>query len=142
LSATGGLGFPSGSSEISVRGYQPYIEFPWSHRLAYGWGLSGMFTVTWYPSDSTRNPTFQPTLSLSKAFSKSTDVFVEYVGDYDHEQPSQVLDGGGAWRFTPTQQIDFHVGFGLNHKSVDHYFGIGYSFRLDGLFGGSIANSH
>jgi hypothetical protein len=27
------------------------------------------------------------------------------------------------------------VGFGLDGSTVDHYFGIGYSFRLDGLFG-------
>jgi len=31
LSATAGLGFPSGSSKIVGQGYQPYIQFPWSH---------------------------------------------------------------------------------------------------------------
>ena len=34
LSATGGLGFPSGSSKISGPGYQPYIQFPWSQEIA------------------------------------------------------------------------------------------------------------
>ncbi|MGA6970752.1 MAG: hypothetical protein WBY93_03915 [Candidatus Binatus sp.] len=33
LSATAGLGFPSGSSKISGRGYQPYIQAPWSYRI-------------------------------------------------------------------------------------------------------------
>ena len=51
----------------------------------------------------------------------------------DHQRPSQVLDTGGAWRFTRLQQIDFHAGLGLNSSSVDHYFGIGYSVRFDGL---------
>lgn len=37
-----------------------------------------------------------------------------------HQKPSQVLDRGGAWRFTKTPQRDFHAGFGLNH-----YFGMG-----------------
>jgi hypothetical protein len=68
-------------------------------------------------------------------------LFVEYVGDYDHQQPAQQVDGGGAWRFTKNQQLDFHVGVGLNRASVDHYFGIGYSFRLDGLFGGTVGLS-
>jgi hypothetical protein len=68
-------------------------------------------------------------------------MFVEYVGDYDRRRPSQVLDAGGAWRFTKTQQLDFHAGFGLKSNSVDHYFGIGYSFRVDRLFGGSVRNS-
>jgi len=138
LSATAGLGFPSGSSKISDRGYDPYIQFPWSHEIADGWEAVGMFTLTWFPSESTRNPTFESTFSLERAFGGSADAFVEYVGDYDHQRPSQVLDTGAAWRFTRTQQLDFHTGFGLNGSSVDHYFGIGYSFRLDRLFGGSV----
>lgn len=141
LSATAGLGFPSGSSNITGQGYQPYIQFPWSHSVAEGWELVGMFTVIWFPSESTRNPTFEPTLSLEREFGQSADVFVEYVGDYDHQRPTQLVDAGGSWRFTKTQQIDFHVGVGLNSSTVDHYFGIGYSFRFDGLFGGTGGHS-
>jgi hypothetical protein len=33
------------------------------------------------------------------------------------------------------------MGFGLNSSTVDHYFGIGYSFRLDEFFGGPVGNS-
>jgi hypothetical protein len=141
LSATVGLGFPSGFSTITGHGYKPYLQFPWSHEIADGWEAVGMFTLTWFPSESPRNPTFESTFSLERAFGSSADAFVEYVGDYDHQRPSQVLDAGAAWRFTRTQQLDFHAGFGLNSSSVDHYFGIGYSFRLDGLFGGSVGNS-
>jgi hypothetical protein len=36
LSATTGLGFPSGSSNISGHGYQPYIQFPWSREIDRG----------------------------------------------------------------------------------------------------------
>jgi hypothetical protein len=141
LSATGGLGFPSGSSSISGRGYEPYIQFPWSHEIAAGWEAVGMFTLTWFPNESRRNPSFETTFSLERAFGPFVDMFIEYVGDYDHQRPSQVLDTGGAWRFTKTQQVDFHAGFGLNSGSVGHYFGIGYSFRLDALFRGSVGSS-
>jgi hypothetical protein len=137
LSATAGAGFPTGSTRISGHGYEPYIQFPWSHEIADGWGLAGMFTLFWFPSEPRQDPTFEPTLSLERALGPSADLFIEYVGDYSHERPSQVLDTGGAWRFTRTQQIDFHAGFGLNSSSVDHYFGVGYSLRLDGLFGGT-----
>lgn len=122
LSLTAGLGFPSGSRAIAGRGYQPYVEFPWSRKLADGWGVAGMFTVTWFPSDSARNPTFEPTFSLQREFGPAADVFVEYVGDYDHQRPSQVVDGGGSWRFTKTQQLDFHVGFGLNSSNSRSLF--------------------
>jgi hypothetical protein len=141
LSATAGIGFPSGSKKVSGPGYQPYIQFPWSHSIAEGWGVTGMFTLTWFPSESTRNPTFEPTLSVEREFRPSADMFVEYVGDYDHQRPAQLVDGGGSWRFTKTQQFDFHAGFGLNSSTVDHYLGVGYSFRLDSFFGGPIGNS-
>jgi hypothetical protein len=38
------------------------------------------------------------------------------------------------YRITPTQQIDFHIGIGLNDSAPVYIFGIGYSFRLDSLF--------
>jgi hypothetical protein len=107
----------------------------WSHGIADGWGVEGMFTVTWFPSDSMRNPTFESTFAVEREIGSFADAFVEYVGDYDHRRPTQLLDGGGAWRFTTTQQVDFHAGFGLNSSTVDHYFGVEYSIRFDGLFG-------
>jgi hypothetical protein len=142
LSATGGLGFPTGASKISNHGYDPYVQFPWSRRLTDDWSLHGMFTVTWFTSQHAINPTFEPTLSLERDLGPTRDLFVEYVGDYPtHARPSQILDGGGSWRVTRLQQIDFHVGFGLNSSSPDQFFGVGYSFRLDGLFGGSVGSS-
>jgi hypothetical protein len=135
LSATGGLGFPTGASKISSHGYDPYVQFPWSRRLSEDWSLHGMFTVTWFTRQHAFNPTFEPTVSLQRDLGPTRDLFVEYVGDYpNHARPSQILDGGGSWRVTRLQQLDFHVGFGLNSSSPDHFFGIGYSFRFDGLF--------
>jgi hypothetical protein len=134
LSATAGLGFPSGSSKISGRGYQPYIQAPLSYRIGRGWSASGMLTLAWFPSESARNPTFGPALSLGRKLGSSANMAIEYGGMYDHRQPMHVLDTIGQWRFTNTQQLDFQAGFGLNRNSVSHFFGIGYSFRLDGLF--------
>jgi hypothetical protein len=142
LSATGGLGFPTGASKISSHGYDPYVQFPWSRRLSDDWSLHGMFTVTFFTRQHTDKPTFEPTLSLERDLAPTRDLFLEYVGDYpNHARPSQILDGGGSWRMTRLQQLDFHAGFGLNSSSPDHFFGIGYSFRLDGLFGGSVGSS-
>jgi hypothetical protein len=142
LSATSGLGFPTGASKISSHGYDPYIQFPWSRPISDNWSLHGMFTVTWFTSQHANDPTFEPTFSLEREFGPTHDLFAEYVGDYpNHARPSQILDAGGSWRVTRLQQIDFHAGFGLNRSSPDHFLGIGYSFRLDGLFGGSFGNS-
>jgi len=56
-------------------------------------------------------------------------------GDYpNHSGPSQVINSGGAYRFTATQQIDFHAGFGPTNRAPNYFFGLGYSVRFDRLF--------
>jgi Putative MetA-pathway of phenol degradation len=37
LSATAGLGIPTGASRISGHGYIPYVQFPWSREVGGGW---------------------------------------------------------------------------------------------------------
>jgi len=38
---------------------------------------------------------------------------VEYVGDYpENSSPSQLLNSGGSYHLSPTQQVDFHVALG------------------------------
>jgi hypothetical protein len=43
------------------------------------------------------------------------------------------VNTGGGYRITPTQQIDFHIGIGLNDNAPTYILGAGYSFRLDVL---------
>jgi hypothetical protein len=148
LSATAGLGFPTGLAKISGSGYEPYIEFPWSRGLAPGWTADGMFTFSWFPADSSENLIFQPTLEVERELGSQAEVFLEYVGDYGHQRPAHLLDAGGALRVTKTQQVDFHIGAGLNRGSsalngmpAALYIGVGYSIRFDRVFGGFGGNS-
>ena len=72
---------------------------------------------------------------LEREIAERAFLFIEYVGDYHvHGGPSYLFNSGGGYRITDTQQIDFHVAFGLNRAAPTYIFGIGYSFRLDGLF--------
>lgn len=134
LSAIGGLSFPTGANKVAGPGYNPFIQFPWSRDIASGWSVSGMFTVTWFTSQPPLNPTFEPTFAIGREFGPKSDAVVEYVGDYNHQWPSQVLDTGAVYRVTEHQQVDFQAGFGLNSASLHHFFGVGYSFRIDGLY--------
>jgi hypothetical protein len=44
-------------------------------------------------------------------------LFVEYVGDFPlNGGASHLFNSGGGYRITPNQQIDFHIGFGLNQN--------------------------
>jgi hypothetical protein len=135
ISATAGVGLPTGARAIAGRGLQPYLQFPWSRELAAGWGVSGMFTTFFTPSDPGRKVAFEPTFVIEKQIGARADVFVEYIGDFrQHAGPGHLLNSGAAYRLTPTQQLDFHIGFGLNHNAPSMIFGLGYSFRFDNLF--------
>jgi len=138
LSATVGFGIPVGHSADSDRFYTPYVQFPWSLDVAADWSINGMFTATWLVGHSDQSRVVEPTLTVEREFGPKGDLFIEYVGDYQtRDRPSNALDVGGAWHLTPRQQLDFHLGFGLSQAAPDQYVGIGYSVRVDGLFGGS-----
>jgi hypothetical protein len=135
LSAVFGVALPSGSTGIAGRGAQPYLQFPWSWELHGGWGLSGMFTEFIRPGEPTSKLSTEATFVIEKKVTERASLFVEYVGDYPaNGSPAQLLNSGGVYRLTPTQQVDFHVAVGLNHNAPSYIAGIGYSVRFDGLF--------
>jgi hypothetical protein len=135
LSAVFGVALPTGSAEIVGRGAQPYLQFPWSWELRDGWGLSGMLTEFFRPSDPTSKQITETTFVIEKNLTERASLFVEYVGDYPvNGSPAQLMNSGGLYRLTPNQQVDFHVAVGLNHNAPSYIIGIGYSVRFDDLF--------
>jgi Putative MetA-pathway of phenol degradation len=135
LSATVGIGLPTGTRAIAGQGAQPYVQFPWSYELSDGWGLSGMFTNFFSPSNPDIKIAGETTFVIEREFGKKAFAFVEYVGDYrEHGGPSYMINSGAGYRITNTQQIDFHIAIGLNDIAPSYIFGIGYSFRFDNLF--------
>lgn len=137
LSLVFGMALPTGAVDIAGRGAQPYLQIPWSWELHDGWGLSGMLTEFFRPSELTTKRVTETTFVIEKKVTERASLFVEYVGDYpENASPSQLLNSGGLYHLSPTQQIDFHVAFGLNHNAPNYIVGVGYSFRFDGLFAG------
>jgi hypothetical protein len=135
LSIVSGVALPTGTAAIVGRGGQPYVQLPWSWELRDGWGISGMFTEFFRPEDLQTRSSTEATFVLEKKLTERFSLFTEYVGDYPQgEAPSQMLNSGGIYRLTKTQQIDFHFAIGLNHNSPTYTVGLGYSFRVDGLF--------
>jgi len=66
LSATVGLGFPTGASRISGHAYNPYIQFPWSREIGGGWCVSGMFTQFWFPGQQKSNAISEATFVVER----------------------------------------------------------------------------
>jgi hypothetical protein len=135
LSVVVGVALPTGAAEMTGPGAQPYVQFPWSWELHDGWGVSGMFTEFFRPSDPASKRVTETTFAVEKKLSDTFSLFTEYVGDYpDGAGPSQLWNSGGLYRLSRNQQVDFHIAFGLNHNSPSYIVGVGYSFRFDGLF--------
>src|SRR5258705_12647894 len=135
LSAVFGVALPTGSASIAGPGAQPYLQFPWSWELHSRWGLSGMFTEFFRPSDPASKLITEATFVIEKRVTERVSLFVEYVGDYPQNGSSaQLLNWGGLYRLTPNQQVDFHVAMGLNHNAPSYIVGVGYSMRFDELF--------
>jgi hypothetical protein len=135
LSIVSGVALPTGSVAIAGRGPQPYVQMPWSWELRDGWGLSGMFTEFFRPDDLTTRGVTETTFVLEKKLTERFILFTEYVGDYPQgESPSKLWNSGGVFHLTKTQQVDFHFAVGLNHNAPNYIVGLGYSFRVDGLF--------
>jgi hypothetical protein len=135
LSAVFGVALPTGSVRIAGPGAQPYLQFPWSWELHGGWGLSGMFTEFFRPSDPASKLITEATFVIEKRVTERVSLFAEYIGDYPQNGSSaQSLNWGGLYRLTPNQQVDFHVALGLNHNAPSYIVGAGYSVRFDELF--------
>lgn len=135
LSLVAGVALPTGAPGIAGPGAQPYLQMPWSWELHDGWGVSGMLTEFFRPADVVTRGITETTFSIDKKVTERASLFAEYVGDYpENASPSQLFNSGGTYRLTPTQQVDFHVALGLNHNAPSYIVGIGYSFRIDGLF--------
>ncbi len=128
------LSFPTGANNVSSGGYDPGLQVPWSRALSANWTAAGMFSVYWPTQGRTRNVTGEGTFLLDRQLTKPWDAFVEYAGDFpEFGGPRHLLHFGTALKIAKEQQIDFHVGVGLSSAAVDHFIGIGYSFRLQAI---------
>ena len=94
-----------------------------------------MITEFFRPVDFTSRRITETTFVIEKKLTDKISLFTEYVGDYpEGRSPSQLFNSGALYHPTPTQQLDFHLAVGLNHDSPSYVVGVGYSFRVDGLF--------
>jgi hypothetical protein len=125
------LSLPAGAGAISSHSYDPSVQLPWSRTLSSKWTAAGMLSVYSPTQQGRRNATGETTFLMDRLLTKRWDAFVEYAGDFPLQgTPRHLAHFGTAYRPTPHQQLDLHVGVGLSTAAVDHFIGVGYSFRL------------
>lgn len=125
------LSVPTGANGVSSGGYDPGLQVPWSRGLSAKWTVAGMLSLYWPTERHTRNVTGESTILLDRQLTAPWDAFVEYAGDFPERGGSRhLLHFGTAFKITEQQQLDFHFGVGLSPASVNHFVGVGYSFRF------------
>jgi len=128
------LGFPTRASGISSGGYDPAVQVPWSRSLSANWTAAGMLSVYFPTQGAARNVTGESTFLVDRQLTKAWDAFLEYAGDFPQSGGSRhLLHFGTAYKLAPRQPIDFHFGVGLSAAAVDHFVGVGYSFRFQAI---------
>jgi outer membrane putative beta-barrel porin/alpha-amylase len=133
VSATLFLSFPTGADAVSSGEYDPGLQVAWSHGLSSKWTAAGMLSLYAPTQDHRRDVTGEATFLLDRLLAPPWDVIVEYVGDFPERGGTrQLLHVATELRLgkRQLQQLDIHVGVGLSSAAVDHFIGIGYSFRL------------
>jgi len=131
VSATLFLSFPTGADGVSSGEYDGGLQVAWSRGLSAKWTAAGMLSMYWPTQGRARNLTGESTILLDRQLTGPWDAFVEYAGDFPERGGSRhLLHIGTALKIAKQQQLDFHFGVGLSPASVDHFIGIGYSFRF------------
>jgi Putative MetA-pathway of phenol degradation len=129
------LSIPTGAAAVSSHGYDPGLQLPWSRKLSANWSAAGQFALYWPTIQvDTRNLTGESTFLLDRQLTKPLDAFIEYAGDFPARGgPRHLLHFGAAYKIAPRQQLDIHYGIGLSSAAIDHFIGIGYSFRFQAI---------
>jgi Putative MetA-pathway of phenol degradation len=131
LSVIVALSLPTGADRVSSHGFDPFVRFPWSKDLKKGWSIGGMQSLFSYTENGKRNLVWETTFYLEKQITKAWDVFAEYAGDFAQRGGSkEVVHLGTAYKITPTNQVDFHFGYGLSRATPGRFFAAGYSLRI------------
>ena len=131
VAAVVSLSFPTGAHAISSGGYDPSFQLPWSRKLSSNWTAAGMLSIYVPTQNGSHTVLGESTFLLDRQLTNPWDAFVEYAGDFPQAGgPRHLLHFGTAYKITPRQQLDLHVGVGLSAAAVDHFIGIGYSLRF------------
>ncbi len=129
------MNLPTGGSRkfLDGPGVQPVFRLPMSIPLGKHYQLCAM--PSFLLLDSGRAPSYQQTAMLCRTIGRRMTVFVEYAGFFTRELPPiNFAHFGAEYRITPRNQVDLHVGFGLNRDAPTAFLGGGYSFRIDKLW--------
>ena len=118
------LSLPTGDDRFSSDEVNPAVAFVWSHSGRVS--LAGTARL----SDTPAGVQFDNGLKLPVAIDDRRSWFVEWEANLPERGGSRHwLNGGFHWLQSDKVQFDLNAGVGLNDRTGDYRFGIGFSIR-------------
>jgi outer membrane putative beta-barrel porin/alpha-amylase len=125
------LSVPTGARGISSHGYDPSVQLSWSRALSSNWtgrgNAIGVLADPGRPAERNR----RDHLPDRRAVDQDLGCICRIRGRLCGARGTRhLVHFGTAYKPTPRQQLDLHVGVGLSAAAVDRFVGVGYSFRV------------
>jgi hypothetical protein len=133
------LNIPTGANKVSSNSLDPQLRLVVARYLTPKLVVASQFDTRWNTGkNAPANVVFNPTGIAYYSFTDKLSGFLEYGGFIPTSgKTQQYVQTGALYLLTKRQQIDARIAVGLNRNSSDIIVGVGYSFRIDGLFGTS-----
>lgn len=117
------------STEYKTDYFAPRFRFTMQHTLSEKFTLSYNLGAEW--DGFTAEPTFIYTLSTGYSITEKIGSYIEVFGFAPQEdKANHNFDGGITYLINNNFMLDLSSGIGLTENAPEHYFSVGFSFRI------------
>lgn len=117
------------STKYKTDYFAPQFRFTMQHTLSENFTLSYNLGSEW--DGFSAEPTFIYTLTTGYSISEKLGSYLEIFGFApQNDKANHILDGGITYLINNNFMLDLSSGIGLTENAPEHYFSVGFSFRI------------
>lgn len=117
------------SKEFKSEYFAPEFRFVMQHALSKKVSLSYNLGAEW--NGFSPEPTFIYTVATGYSITEKLGSYIELFGFAPQQQTANHnFDGGFTYLISPNFMVDASAGVGITENAPDHYWALGFSFRL------------
>jgi hypothetical protein len=132
------MDFPTGGQSYTSGSYDPGATLIWTQSPGHGIFINELAQVTISTLQGARRTVWTPSIAAGAPVNKKIVAFVEYAPNIlQNNTLTQVVDAGLIVTKGKLRQFDFRGGFLRDDRGFHALISIGYSLRMDSLFGAS-----
>lgn len=130
MSFIGHISLPNAASkEFKSEYFAPEFRFVMQHTLSKKMSFSYNLGAEW--DGFSPEPTFIYTVATGYSITEKIGSYIELFGFAPQQQTANHnFDGGFTYLISPNFMVDASAGVGITENAPDHYWALGFSFRL------------